>query len=317
MHQEYQYLNLLEKILKEGVKNYDRGTGATSYSLFGYQQKFDLNLGFPLLTTKKVYWKGVLTELFWFLKGENNIQYLTKNNTHIWDDYPYKIYVKKLESKKQKPLSKEEFANLITNDDKFAEKWGALKNIYGDMWRNWPTKTNRKIDQLQWVLDELKADPDARNLIVNSWNPEYLYDMALPEEALRFPICHNMYQISQKNGKLSLHLYQRSADMFLGVPFNIASYALLTNILAHLSGYEVGEFIHTFGDLHIYDDHIEQCQEQITRIPRDFPTLKIDSKATSLETILPEHILLENYNPYPTLKGNLTVSGGLYEGKIN
>lgn len=312
-HPEYQYLNLLEKILSEGVKNVDRGTGAISYSLFGHQARFDLSKGFPLLTTKKVYWRGVLTELFWFLKGDNNIQYLVQNKTHIWDDYPYKVYAKAQKFQGLEPLEIKDFAQKIGVDDDFASKWGVLKNIYGESWRSWPTKTDRTVDQVQWVLDELRDDPDARNLIVNSWNPEYLYTMALPEEASRFPICHNMYQISQKDGKLSLHLYQRSADMFLGVPFNIASYALLTHILAHLSGYEVGEFIHTFGDLHIYENHLDQVKEQLSREPRDFPTLRIDPQATNLSDILPEHIVLENYDPHPALKGELTVAGGLYE----
>lgn len=316
IHPEYQYLNLLSEVLTNGVKNVDRGTGAVSYSVFGRQTRYDLSQGFPLLTTKKVYWKGVLYELFWFMSGQSNIKYLVDHAVHIWDDYPYKIYKKLVESGKVPDLSKEEFINKIKSDARFAKKYGNLPRIYGELWRRWPTKkTNRVIDQLQWVLDELRDDPDARNLIVTSWNPEYLYTMAEYKDASRFPICHNMYQVSQKSGKLSLQLYQRSADLFLGVPFNIASYALLTIILAKISGYKPGEFVHTFGDAHIYENHLEQVKEQLTRKPRQFPTISLDASISNLKNFLPEKVSLENYDPYPTLKGELTVAGGLYEGK--
>ncbi len=314
-HPEYQYLNLLQEVLDTGIKNVDRGTGAVSYSLFGKQTRYDLSLGFPLLTTKKVYWKGVLHELYWFMSGNSNIKYLVENNVHIWDDYPYKVYKQKTENKEQKTMSKEEFIDKIKNDNEFAQKWGELPKIYGEMWRRWPTRTKRTIDQLGWVLQELKDDPDARNLIVNSWNPEYLYTMATYEDASRFPICHNMYQISQKGGKLYLQLYQRSADLFLGVPFNIASYALLLQILAQITGYGVGEFVHTFGDAHIYENHLEQAKEQLSRSPRPLPSVLIDPSVKSLADFRPEHVTLENYDPHPVLKGELTVAGGLYEGK--
>nr|AIA10568.1 thymidylate synthase [uncultured bacterium] len=312
-HPEYQYLNLVQEILDSGIKNVDRGTGAVSYSLFGRQTRYDLSQGFPLLTTKKVYWKGVLHELYWFMSGNANIKYLVDNNVHIWDDYPYKIYLEKSgKGKGERILTKDEFIEKIKNDDKFAKEWGELRRIYGEMWRRWPTRTERTVDQLKWVLQELKDDPDARNLIVNSWNPEYLYTMATFEDASRFPICHNMYQVSQKGGKLYLHLYQRSADSFLGVPFNIASYALLTIILAHLSGYEPGEFIHSFGDVHIYENHIEQMKEQLKRKPKPFPSITIDPSVKSLDDFRPEHVTLENYDPHPALKGELTVAGGLF-----
>jgi thymidylate synthase len=314
IHPEYQYLSLLDQILTKGSRNVDRGTGAVSYSLFGGQARYDLTYGFPLLTTKKVYWTGVLYELFWFLRGENNIRYLVDHKVNIWNEYPYKRYKKACEEYLVPPLSMEEFVEKIRTDDAFAAHWGVLKNIYGQLWRSWPTKNGGSTDQLQWVLDELKADPDARNLIVNSWNPEYLYSMAPnPREALRFPICHNMFQVSQKDGKINLHLYQRSADMFLGVPFNIASYALLAHIIAHVLGYQVGDLIHTLGDLHIYENHINQVKEQLTRVPREFPKLYINPQALSLDTILPEHVMLEDYNPHSTLKGELTVAGGYYE----
>lgn len=315
-HPEYQYLNLLEEVLEKGIKNVDRGTGAISYSVFGRQTRYDLTQGFPLLTTKRVYWRGVVHELYWFMSGQTNIKYLVDNNVHIWDDYPYKIYNLKNKDRSLK-LTKEEFIERIRNDDDFAKKWGELPKIYGEMWRAWPTRTpGRTIDQLKWILQELQEDPDARNLIVTSWNPEYLYTMATYEDASRFPICHNMYQISQKGGRLSLQLYQRSADLFLGVPFNIASYSLLLLILCQITGYEKGEFIHTFGDAHIYENHIEQVKEQLKRKPRSLPTVTIDPSVKSLDDFRPEHVNLENYNPHPVLKGELTVAGGLYEKNV-
>lgn len=314
-HPEYQYLNLLQEVLDSGIKNVDRGTGAVSYSVFGRQNRYDLSQGFPLLTTKKVYWKGVLHELYWFMSGQSNIKYLVDNNVHIWDDYPYKIYLGKRQKAEGKSLTKEEFIEKIKTDGTFAKEWGNLPKIYGESWRRWPTRSGRTIDQLGWVLQELKDDPDARNLIVTSWNPEYLYTMATHEDASRFPICHNMYQVSQKGGKLYLQLYQRSADLFLGVPFNIASYALLTIILAKLSGYQPGEFVHTFGDAHIYENHIEQVKEELTRKPKSFPTISFNTDFKTLDDFRPEFVDLNNYDPHPILKGELTVAGGLYEGK--
>lgn len=321
-HQEYQYLDLMQEVLDHGDLKIDRGTDIKLYSLFGRQTRYDLSKGFPLLTTKKVYWKGVLHELYWFMSGQTNIKYLVDNNVHIWDDYPYKMYKAKMEkqsgviaSKAKQSLSKEEFINEIKTNDKFAEKYGNLPRIYGEMWRHWPTRRGRTIDQLAWVLKEMKEDPDAKNLIVNSWNPEYLYTMATLKDASRFPICHNMYQISNRNGKLSLQLYQRSADLFLGVPFNIASYSLLVLILAQITGLEAGEFVHTFGDVHIYENHIPQVKEQLTRTPRAFPKVTIDPSVKSLKDFRPELVTLEEYDPYPMMKAELTVAGGLYDPK--
>ena len=283
-HPEYQYLNLLRECIENGAENLDRGTGVKSYGVFGRQMRFNLSKGFPLLTTKKVFWKGVIHELYWFLSGSSNIKYLVDNGVHIWDDYPYKMYKLQVKNGRVKNLSKEEFIEKIASDSKFAKKYGELPRIYGEMWRRWPTrKKGKTIDQLRWLINEAKEDPNARNLIVNSWNPEYLYTMAKFEDTSWFPICHNMYQVSIKDGKLYLNLYQRSSDMFLGVPFNIASYALLTMILAQVLGYKPGEFIHTFGDLHVYENHIEQVKEQLKREPR------------------------------PTLKGDLTIAGGYYD----
>ncbi|MBI4079093.1 MAG: thymidylate synthase [Candidatus Levybacteria bacterium] len=321
-HQEYQYLDLLQEVLDQGVRKVDRGTNVVLYSLFGRQTRYDLSQsppagGFPLLTTKKVYWKGVLHELYWFMSGQSNIKYLVDNNVHIWDDYPYKIFLKKNFSSKFKvqssKFSKEEFIDKIRSDSKFAKRWGNLPRIYGEMWRRWPTRTTHTIDQLRFVIRELKEDPDAKNLIVTSWNPEYLYTMATYKDASRFPICHNMFQISQRDGKLSLQLYQRSADLFLGVPFNIASYSLLTIILAKVTGYKPGEFIHTFGDVHIYENHIEQVKEQLKRAPKPFPKVSFTQDFKDIDDFRPEYVQLENYDPHPMLKGDLTVAGGFYE----
>jgi len=323
-HPEYQYLDLAREILKSGIKQTDRGTRVSDISLFGRQSVYDLSKGFPLLTTKKVYWNGVIHELYWFFSGQTNIKYLVDNNVHIWDDYPYKIYLEKSStslklrgtSKNKKLFTKEEFIGKIKTDAKFAKKWGELPKIYGEMWRKWPTrKKGKTIDQLKWVIQELKDDPNAHNAIVNSWNPEYLYTMADKEDASRFPICHNMYQISNRKGKLSLILYQRSCDLFLGVPFNIASYALLTIILAKILKLEPGEFIHVYGDVHIYENHIEQFKEQLKRKPLPFPKVTIKGKLNSIEDFTPDKIILENYNPHPSIKAELTVAGGFYEGK--
>ncbi len=312
-HPEYQYLGLAREILKTGIKQVDRGTGVADYSLFGRQSVYDLSKGFPLLTTKKVFWKGVIEELYWFFSGQTNIKYLVDKGVHIWDDYPYKMF--KTKNKKSK-MTKDVFIEKIKNDSKFAKEWGELPRIYGEMWRKWPTRTKgRTIDQLHWVIQELKEDPNAHNAIVTSWNPEYLYTMAAYDDASRFPICHNMYQISNRNGKLSLILYQRSCDLFLGVPFNIASYALLTIILAKILKLAPGEFIHVYGDVHIYENHINQFKEQLKRKPRPFPKVTIKGKLDTIKDFTPDKVILQDYNPYPPIKAELTVAGGLYEGK--
>jgi thymidylate synthase len=310
-HPEFQYLDLVQELLDNGIKQEDKGTGDITYSLFGRQIRFDLSQGFPLLTTKKVFWKGIIQELYWFISGQSNIKYLVDNGIHIWDDYPYRIYREKMQKGLFPEMTKEEFVAKIVSDSEFANIHGELKHIYGEFWRRWPAKNGRTVDQLQWVVDTLRKDPDAHNTIVNSWNPEFLYEMALPEEACRFPICHNMYQCNVKNGKLSLHLYQRSADIFLGVPFNIASYALLTMILAQITGNEPGEFVHTFGDVHVYETHREQAKEQLTREPKPFPTVKLDSSFKELNEFRPEHATLENYDPHPPIKAEMAIVGGI------
>ena len=228
-------------------------------------------------------------------------------------------------------MTKDEFIERIRKSPSassgFARQWGNLPRIYGEMWRRWParhrlspkasaggpTRKYRTIDQLQWAIDEIKEDPYARNAIVTSWNPEYLYKMALRSETSYFPICHNMYQISMKDGKINLQLYQRSADLFLGVPFNIASYALLTIIIARVTGYKPGEFVHTFGDAHIYANHIDQVKEQLKREPKPLPKVTLDPKIKDIDDFRPDLVTLENYDPYPVLKGDLTIAGGFYE----
>jgi thymidylate synthase len=312
-HQEYQYLDLLKDIRENGAEKKDHNTGGSLRSVFGRQIRFDLSQGFPLLTTKRVYWKGVLHELYWFLSGQSNIKYLVDNDVHIWDDYPHKLYQKAAEKGEVESLEKEVFIDRIRTDAAFAEKWGELPNIYGQLWRHWPAKNGRGIDQLAWAIEELKKFPDRKHCVVSVWNPEYLYSMALPGEALAFPLCHILFHFNVANGRLSCQLYQRSADMFLGVPFNIASYALLTQIVAHFAGYEPGDFVHTFGDAHIYGNHFEQVEEQLAREPRPFPKLTISPDVKELSDFRPEHVLLEGYDPHATIKGDLTVAGGFDE----
>jgi len=316
-HPEYQYLDLMQELLDHGGRQEDAQTGDVTYSLFGKQIRFDLSEGFPLLTTKKVFWKGVLHELYWFMSGQINVKYLVDKGVHIWDDYPFRIYNDKREKEGWPELTKEEFIDKITNDEAFAAKHGDLPRIYGEMWRKWPRKDGSEgVDQLSRIVQEITKDPHCHNAIVTSWNPEYLYAMAKPGEAARFPICHNMYQINLCKGKLCLQLYQRSADIFLGVPFNIGSYALLTMIISKITGYPVVEFVHTFGDVHIYEKHLEAAKEQLTREPMPFPTVTIDDAVTSIDAFRPEHVTLNNYESHPPIKAELAVVGG-YNEKIH
>jgi len=308
-HPEHQYLNLMRELLSKGDRQVDQGHGKATIGVFGRQIRFDLKDGFPLLTTKKVYWNGVLKELYWFLSGENNIKYLVDNNVHIWDDYPYRIYNEHAKEGKWPQMTKEEFISKIKEDKDFAKEHGTLRHIYGEMWRSWPASDGRTIDQLAWAVEELRNDNSCHNAIVTSWNPQYLYSMAKPEEVNHFPICHNMYQLNIKNDRVSLHLYQRSADIFLGVPFNIGSYALLCMIIAKILGKEPGEFVHTFGDVHYYEDHKEAIKEQLKREPKPFPKIKISDEVKSLDDFLPEHAELIDYDSHPRIKAELTVAG--------
>jgi thymidylate synthase len=315
-HPEYQYLDLVKETLRDGEEQTDSGTGVKTYSVFGRQMRFDLSQGLPLLTTKKVFWKGVVQELYWFLSGQTNVSYLTRQGVHIWDDYPLRIYNEALKKEGKEPMEKEAFVKLLETDDAFAEAHGHLPHVYGEMWRAWPASDGRKIDQLAWAVEELRADPSAHNTIVTSWNPEFLYAMARPGEGARFPICHNLYQLNIKHGKVCLQLYQRSADVFLGVPFNIASYALLTCVIAKILGREPGEFVHTFGDLHVYENHRAQAEEQIAREPRAFPTIEFTHEFDSLDSFRPEYVNLVGYDPHPPIKAELAVVGG-YNPKLH
>ena len=310
-HPEYQYLDLLKATLS-GDEQIDSGTEVKTYSRFGAQIRFDLSESFPLLTTKRVYWKGVIHELCWFMSGQSNIKYLVDNDVHIWDDYPYKIY----KEKTGEDISKDAFIAKIKEDATFAKQHGELPHIYGESWRRWIARDGRNVDQLGWVIDELRKDPDAHNTLVTSWNPEYMYAMARPGEGARFPICHNMYQVNIKQGRVCLQLYQRSADMFLGVPFNIASYALLTAIIAKILGREPGEFIHTFGDYHMYENHRAQVEEQLSREPKPFPRIRFTHEFDSLDSFKPEYVELIGYEPHATIKAELTVAGG-YNKKLH
>lgn len=231
-HLEYQYLDLLADIMKNGFEKREFNTGIAIKSVFGRSMRFDLSKGFPLLTTKKVFLRGIIHELLWFLKGDVNIKYLVDNDVHIWDDWPYKDYKKKMEKGEVPNLTQDEFIKKIKEDPEYAKKWGNLGPVYGRQWRKWPAADGREIDQLAWAIEKSKKYPDRKHVIVSAWNPEYVYEMALPGTSMAIPPCHMMFNINVTNGKLSLALYQRSADSFLGVPFNIASYAMLTMILA-------------------------------------------------------------------------------------
>jgi len=312
-HPEYQYLDLLQDILDNGVKKHDHNTGVGLTSVFGRQMRFDLSKGFPLLTTKKVPWNSIMHELYWFMSGQTNIKYLVDNKVPIWNDYPYKIYKSKADKGEFPQLSKEAFVEKIKTDNDFARMHGELPRIYGEQWRAWPAADGRKIDQLSWVIDTLKNFPERKHAILSAWNPQFLYAMAKPGEALTFPLCHILFHFNVAGGKLSCLLYQRSCDTFLGVPFNIASYAALTMIVAKMTGYEPGEFIHTLGDVHIYDNHIEQVKEQLTREPKPFPRLVLSDEIKDLKSFRPEMVTLENYDPHPFLKAEMTVAGGFNE----
>jgi thymidylate synthase len=312
-HPEYQYLNLLQDILENGTNKKDHNTGNGLTSVFGRQIRFDLSKGFPLLTTKKVAWNSIMHELYWFMSGQTNIKYLVDNKVPIWNEYPYKIYMKKADKGEFPPLTLEEFVEKIKTDDAFAQAHGELPRIYGEQWRAWPAADGRKIDQLAWVVDTVKNFPDRKHAVLSAWNPQFLYAMAKSGDALSFPLCHILFHFNVSGDKLSCQLYQRSADMFLGVPFNIASYAALTIIIAKIAGYKPGEFVHTFGDAHIYDDHIEQVKEQLTREPKPFPRLVLSDDIKDLESFRPDMVTLEDYDPHPVLKAKMTVAGGFDE----
>lgn len=312
-HPEYQYLDLLRNIMENGFKKpVFNNPGVTTRNVFGRQIRFDLSQGFPLLTTKKVFLRGILHELIWFLKGSSNIKYLVDNDVHIWDEWGYKRY-KELRTKNEELrtlLSQEEYVEKIKTDKKFADKYGELGPVYGVQWRRWPASDGRKIDQVKWAIEKIKKTPERRHIVISAWNPEFVYEMAGKGKSVALPPCHTLFQFNVINGKLSCQLYQRSADMFLGVPFNIASYALFTMIFAHLTGYPPGDFVHTFGDAHIYSNHFDQVKEQLKRKPRPLPRMKINSRLKDIDKIKFEDFELTEYNPHPPIKGEVTVVGG-------
>jgi len=262
-----QYLTLLEHVKQNGQKKEDR-TGTGTMSVFGYQMRFNLNESFPLLTTKKVHLKSVIYELLWFLSGDTNIKFLKDNGVSIWDEW--------------------------------ADENGNLGPVYGHQWRSWPTSEGKEIDQISNLINQIKKTPDSRRLIVSAWNVGEINKMKLPP-------CHCFFQFYVADGRLSCQLYQRSADIFLGVPFNIASYALLTKMIAHVCGLECGEFIHTLGDAHIYTNHINQVNEQLRRKPKKLPQIKINPSVKNIFDFKYEDFSLEGYDPYPLIKAPVAV----------
>ena len=262
-----QYLDLLRHVLKEGADKRDR-TGTGTKSVFGYQMRFNLNKGFPLMTTKKLHLKSIIYELLWFLKGDTNIKYLNDNQVNIWNEW--------------------------------ADKDGNLGHIYGFQWRSWPSYQGGSIDQISSVIRSIKENPDSRRHIVSAWNVGDLTNMALPP-------CHVLFQFYVAGGRLSCQLYQRSADIFIGVPFNIASYALLMMMVAQVTGLEPGDFIHTLGDAHIYNNHLEQVNIQLSRQPRPLPVMKLNPDVKNIEDFIFSDFTLENYDPHPHIKASISV----------
>lgn len=298
------YHDLLKKILADGTQKGDR-TGTGTKSIFGYQMRFDLSQGFPLLTTKKVFTKGIIHELLWFLKGETNIKYLVENDVKIWNDWPFQSYLKQNNLEEKFPKYSDEwqsemisFVNKIKTDDDFAQKWGELGPVYGKQWRDF-----EGIDQISDLINDIKTNPNSRRLIVSAWNPKEIPVMAKSG----LPPCHTIFQFYVADGKLSCQLYQRSADVFLGVPFNIASYALLTHMIAQVCNLEVGDFVHTFGDAHIYSNHEEQVNLQLSREFRTLPTLELNPDIKSIFDFKYEDISIKNYDPAPAIKAQVAV----------
>lgn len=292
-----QYLDLCRTILENGNSKSDR-TGTGTISRFGHQMRFDLNEGFPLLTTKKVYLRAIIHELLWFVKGDTNIKYLVDNDVRIWNEWPYKAFTN---SDDYQGETIEEFVEKIKNDDEFAAKYGDLGPVYGRQWRGFGFDENSGfVDQLANVIEQIKTNPDSRRLIVCSWNPLLIEKMALPP-------CHTLFQFYVNDGKLSCMLYQRSADVFLGVPFNIASYALLTMMVAKICNLQLGEFVHTLGDAHIYTNHLEQINKQLKRTPRSLPKMIIKGNQKNIEDFEFSDFELVDYNPHSGLKGTVAV----------
>lgn len=315
---EQQYLDLCHHVLEKGAYKGDR-TGTGTYSVFGYQMRFNLQEGFPLLTTKRIPFRLIASELLWFIKGDTNIRYLLQHRNNIWNEWAFQKWVnseeyngpdmtdfghRSQEDDEFKAVYDEEmekFKERILNDEGFAAEYGDLGAVYGRQWRAWKTSQGDTIDQLKRVIEAIKTNPDSRRHLVTAWNPEDVpSNMALPP-------CHTMFQFYVADGKLSCQLYQRSADIFLGVPFNIASYALLTHLIAHECGLEVGDFIHTLGDAHIYSNHLSQVKTQQSRSPRSLPELKVKSELKNIFDVEVEDLELEGYDPHPGIKAPVAV----------
>lgn len=313
---EQQYLDFARYVLEHGDEKGDR-TGTGTRSVFGYQMRFDLQAGFPILTTKRVPFGLIKSELLWFLRGDTNIRFLLQHKNHIWDEWAFQRWVESDEYtgpdmtdfgrrslvdadfNQVYQEQKRQFCERILNDDEFSAKYGDLGLVYGSQWRTWQSPKG-PIDQIQNVIDQIKTNPNSRRLIVSAWNPADVPSMALPP-------CHTMFQFYVNNGKLSCQLYQRSADIFLGVPFNIASYALLTHMIANQCGLEVGEFVHTFGDAHIYSNHIEQIKEQLSRPMHQAPRLILPDEAKPVDEYEMSDIKLEGYEAEPAIKAPVAV----------
>ena len=294
-----QYLDLLDKICREGVVRDDR-TGTGTKGIFGYQMRFDLSEGFPLLTTKRVFLKGVIHELLWFLKGDTNIKYLVDNGVHIWDSDAFRYYNELCVKHGVLPVDMETFLGALGVDSPIdGYKFGDLNHVYGYQWRSWPKANGESIDQIKEVIETIRKNPSSRRMIVSAWNVADVGSMALPP-------CHTMFQFFVAEGKLSCQLYQRSGDVFLGVPFNIASYALLTMMIAKECGLQVGEFIHTLGDAHLYLNHLEQAAEQLSRDTRPLPRMTLKGGNKSIFDYTYDDFVLEGYDPHPAIKAPLS-----------
>ncbi len=286
-----QYLDLISHVLENGTTKADR-TGTGTKSVFGYQMRFDLSKGFPLVTTKKVHLKSIIYELLWFIKGDTNIKYLVDHDVRIWNEWPFENYRK---SKDYQGEDIKAFAERIKSDDDFAKKYGDLGPVYGSQWRNF-----NGVDQIEYILNQIRTNPNSRRMVLSAWNPAELSQMTLPP-------CHTLIQFYVVNNKLSLQLYQRSGDVFLGIPFNIASYALFAMMIAQVCNLELGDFVHTIGDAHIYLNHLDQVKLQLSREPRPLPKMRLNSNVKKLEDFVFEDFTLEDYNPHPAIKGVVAV----------
>ncbi len=309
-HVDLEYLPLLEKLLVFGTDKADR-TGTGTKSIFGYQMRFDLSKGFPLLTTKKVPLKSIIHELIWFVRGDTNLKYLADNNVPIWNEWPFKAYLTRNNLPIPEVNSEEwnaqmkEFVEKVKTDAVFAKEYGNLGPIYGYQWRSWPTPNGGHVDQLAKAIDAIKNNPDSRRIIVSAWNVADIDEMA----KAGLPPCHCFFQFYVANGKLSCQLYQRSCDTFLGVPFNIASYALLVMMVAQVTGLEPGDFVWTGGDVHLYSNHIEQAKLQLSRKNdiRPMPTMRLNPNIKKIEDFTIDDFTLENYNPHEGIRAPIAV----------